>query len=189
MFRRTEAFEGETTFRGFDFGSGGALLAPPPAPDRRLEVIGDSISAGYGVEGADQYCSFTAATENHEKTYEAVAANKVGADLVTVAWSGIGMLRDYSGDTSNNMPARYDLTLPLSAGSSWDFSRYVPGAVVINLGTNDFAQGDPGQAFVTAYAGFVQHLRDKAQRRGSTAPSARCCRARRSIPRARTWSR
>lgn len=161
VYRRTEAFEGETTFQGFDFGAGGSLLAPPAAPDRRLEVIGDSITAGYGVEGADQYCSFSADTESHEKTYEAVAAKALGADLVTIAWSGIGMYRDYGGDTSNNMPARYDLTLPLAVGSTWDFSRFVPAAVVVNLGTNDFAQGDPGQAFVTAYLAFVQHLRDK----------------------------
>lgn len=161
VYRRTEAFEGVTTFHGFDFGAGGTLLAPPAAPGQRLEVVGDSITAGYGVEGADQNCSFSAATENHEETYEALAAKALGADLVTIAWSGIGMYRDYGGDTSNNMPARYDLTLPASSGSSWDFSRFVPAAVVVNLGTNDFAKGDPGQPFVSAYVAFAQHLRDK----------------------------
>ncbi len=31
--------------------------------------------------------------------------------------------------------------------------------VVVNLGTNDFAKGDPGQLYVDAYTGFMEQLR------------------------------
>jgi lysophospholipase L1-like esterase len=34
-------------------------------------------------------------------------------------------------------------------------------AVVINLGTNDWAKGDPGAAYETAYKSFIAHLRAK----------------------------
>lgn len=156
IHRRTEAFFGETTFHGFDVAESAWLASE--LPTRRLEVIGDSISAGYGNEGMNP-CSFEAATENHWLSYEAIAARTLSAELFTEAWSGIGMLRNVDGSTTDTMPVRYPRTLPERAGSSWDFSRYAPDAVLINLGTNDFAMGDPGSAFQTSYTAFVTQLR------------------------------
>jgi len=156
LYRRTEPSFKETTFHGFDLPSSAFL--PASAPARRLEVIGDSISAGYGNEGVNP-CAFTPATENHYLSYEAIVARAVNAELYTEAWSGIGMIRNYEGDTANVMPDRYPRTLPERATSRWDFSRFVPHAVVINLGSNDFAKGDPGAAFGTAYLEFVSMLR------------------------------
>jgi lysophospholipase L1-like esterase len=49
------------------------------------------------------------------------------------------------------MPELYD--------RRWDAPRYVPDVITINLGTNDFAQGDPGPSFVTTYVKFVKKLR------------------------------
>ena len=50
LYRRSEASFGESSFAGFDVAPS-AYLAADPAPARRLEVIGDSISGGYGNEG------------------------------------------------------------------------------------------------------------------------------------------
>jgi hypothetical protein len=50
LYRRTEASQGVTSFLGVEL-NGGTLLAPPPAPERRIELIGDSISCGYGNGG------------------------------------------------------------------------------------------------------------------------------------------
>jgi lysophospholipase L1-like esterase len=161
LYKITEAFYWSVQFLGFDFGSG-TLLPAPPNPDRRIEVVGDSISAGYGIEGADQSCSFSADTENHYLTYESVAARDLGADLITLAWSGIGMVRNSGGDTTEpRMPERYLLTMPDFPNSAWNFASWVPHAVVINLGTNDFSTGDPGQPFVDAYVKFVTDMRGR----------------------------
>ena len=157
LYRRTEASFHETTFEGFDVAPSAYLPAAPP-PTRRLEVIGDSISAAYGNEGVHP-CPFTSATENHYLSYEAIAARALNAELFTEAWSGIGMLRNYEGTTTDVMPERYLRTLPERATSTWDFGKFVPHAVVINLGTNDFAKGDPGPAFRSAYLKFVGDLR------------------------------
>lgn len=154
--RRTEAFFGETTFHGFDVPESAWL--PGDLPTRRLEVIGDSISAGYGNEGKNP-CSFEAATENHSLSYESLAARALSAQLHTEAWSGIGVLRNVDGTTTDTMPKRYARTLPERAASSWDFAKFQPHALVVNLGTNDFAGGDPGPAFQAAYASFVAELR------------------------------
>jgi lysophospholipase L1-like esterase len=162
IYRRTEANQGETTFEGFDFGDG-ALAAPPPPKPRRIEIVGDSITCGYGNEGADTSCGFTPETENHYLTYGAVAARALNAELSTVAWSGKGVVYNYDTDTNNPMPTLYKRVLPDDASSVWDFS-VKPDAVVINLGTNDFStDGDPTtEQFRDAYMGLVGQIREGA---------------------------
>lgn len=163
IYRRPEANQGEAVFLGFDFGTG-QLLAPPPAPERRIEMIGDSISCGYGDEGADQTCTFSADTENHYVTYEAITARDLGAELVTIAWSGKGVVCNY-GDDANScvdpLPVFYDRTLPQRPTSPWNFGAWQPQVVVINLGTNDFSTAmDPSQAdFEAGYKAFLAHIR------------------------------
>jgi lysophospholipase L1-like esterase len=165
LYRRTEANQGAAQFLGFDFGDG-RLLAPPAAATRRLEVIGDSITCGYGNEGPDQNCSFSADTENHYLTYEAIAARDLGAELVTIAWSGKGVVCNYGDDANsctNPLPTYYDRILPETPSSQWDFTKFQPDAVVINLGTNDLSTDqDPSQdEFESAYKAFLQHIREK----------------------------
>lgn len=160
LWRRTEANSGTVELGSVTFD--GELLAPPPASDKRLEIVGDSISVGFGVECQTQGEAFSYATENNYQTYQAVAARSLGAEVMTLAWSGLGMWRDVGGSTTNTqMPERYLRTIANQDGSVWDFSRYTPGAVVVHLGTNDFAQGDPGQPFVDAYIAFVTGVRGR----------------------------
>ncbi|HET9929391.1 MAG TPA: GDSL-type esterase/lipase family protein, partial [Polyangiaceae bacterium] len=165
VYRRTEASEHETQFLGFDFG-GGQLLAPPPPPTRHLEIVGDSITCGYGNEGADMNCHYSADTENHYLSYAAIAARNVNAELITVAWSGKGVVYNYGDDDSSKvdpMPTYYERTLPERSNSQFDFSTWQADAVVVNLGTNDFSTDiDPSQSeFETAYKTFVTRIRSK----------------------------
>lgn len=161
IWRRTEGNQGENTYVELTV-QGGQLLATP-RPSRRIEVYGDSISAGYGMDGVGPSCPYSADTENHYLTYEAIAARALGAEVRSIAVSGIGMYRNYgqSGASANAMPSLYARTLPTIDGSSWDFSTWQPDVVVINLGTNDFSSGDPGTPFRTTYLDFVRSLRQK----------------------------
>ncbi|HWO12471.1 MAG TPA: SGNH/GDSL hydrolase family protein, partial [Polyangiaceae bacterium] len=162
LYRRTEASFGVTQLLGLDFGADGQLLAPPAAPDRLIEIVGDSITCGYGNEGPDTSCGFSADTENHYLTYGALAARELGADVSTVAWSGKGIIYNYGDDKADPLPALYDRTLPGDAASVYDFAQ-PPDAVVINLGTNDFStDGDPTpDVFQTAYTDLLMRIRDK----------------------------
>jgi hypothetical protein len=45
VFKRTEAVVGVCTFLGFELSEGGKLLDPPARPARRIEFVGDSITA------------------------------------------------------------------------------------------------------------------------------------------------
>ncbi len=161
VFRRDEAFDQPSSFTGLAFGSGGALLSPPPAPARRIEVIGDSISAGYGVECTNASQHFSAATENEYLAYGSVAARDLGADAHIIAWSGKGLYQNLDGTMTETMPILWQRTLPTDPSSMWDPTQWVPDAVVVNLGTNDYgaAGADPTTAFTAAYTSFVATLR------------------------------
>jgi lysophospholipase L1-like esterase len=165
IYRRTEANQGESQFLGFDFGAG-TLLAPPPAPTRRMEMIGDSITCAYGVEGANMNCTYTEDTQDQYLAYGSIAARNVGADVTTVAWSGKGVVCNYGDDPTScvdPLPVYYDRTLPERTDSQWNFSQWQPQVVVINLGTNDFSTAvDPTSAqFSAAYQAFLLHIRSK----------------------------
>ena len=163
IWRRTEGDQGENRFLGLDI-VGGQLQAPPAQADRRIEIYGDSITAGYGLDGDGPNCPYSADTDDHYLTYGALSARELGADLHTVAWSGIGMYRNYgvSAASSDAMPYVYARTLPTQSSSVWDFTTWQPQAVIINLGTNDAStHGDPGMPYRNAYLDFVRTLRQK----------------------------
>jgi len=158
VYRQTEGPQGETRLTGLTVGDG-ALMDPPAGPDRLIEVIGDSITCGYGDLGtlADSDCY---PTESHWDTYEAIAGRALGAEVSTIAASGRGIIRNYGGDTSGTMPMLYDRTITNVGGIAWDF-HVEPQAVIINLGTNDISngKGDPGDAFRDTYITLLQTIR------------------------------
>ncbi len=160
LYRQTEGSQGDSQLMGITVG-GGALATPPAAPARLIEVIGDSISCGYGTLGtlSDSDCF---PTESAWDTYEAVAARALGADVSTIAMSGQGAYRNYGGDMTNTLPMVYTRALTNDASPAWDF-RTQAQAVIVNLGTNDISngKGDPGTPFETAYTGLLASVRGK----------------------------
>jgi hypothetical protein len=69
------------------------------------------------------------------------------------------MYRNFAGDMKDTLPVLYGRTLGDPSSPAWNPSSWIPDAVVVNLGSNDFQQGDPGQPFVTTYTAFVRKLR------------------------------
>jgi lysophospholipase L1-like esterase len=156
IFRRTEAVCGPTQVLGFRLSSGATLLDPVKRT-RRIEIIGDSISCGYGNEATSQNEHYEPATENAWKAYGAITARHFDADYTCIAWSGRKMWPD------NTVPGIYDLVLPTDATSRCDVDKLPrPDVIVINLSTNDFAFSIPDQAGWTgAYRDFVKRLRER----------------------------
>jgi lysophospholipase L1-like esterase len=164
VFRRAESFQNATQFVSFDFGTGGDLLAPPAALTRRIEFIGDSITAGYGVECTNANTGFTAATENEYLAYGSITARDLNAEAHVIAWSGEGVYRNYGSDPADGGPLMPDYwlrTLPTLPTSTWDFSQWTPDAVVVNLGTNDFSTTPPADIdaqYQSHYLAFIQRI-------------------------------
>jgi lysophospholipase L1-like esterase len=158
MTKRTEANVGVEQLVALT-PQGGALVPSPEPFTRRIEYVGDSITCGYGDIGNGPNCHFSADTEDETVAYGSLAAAALDAQQSVIAYSGKGMYREYGGATTNQMPVLFNRTLPDDSTSTWGFTTPAPDLVVVNLSSNDFAQGDPGDAFVQAYSTFLQTLR------------------------------
>ena len=164
LVKRTE-FDGAVgIFRGFSFPQGGRLKTPPARPERRIEFIGDSITAGYGVEGDSPTCPYSAETQNVEQTYAAMLGRTLMAESMFTAVSGLGVIRNYNTPemiSDDPMTARYQRAIADDPAYLWQFERWKPDLVVINLGTNDYSTTPwPTQAiFVQAYIDLMNDIR------------------------------
>jgi lysophospholipase L1-like esterase len=155
--KRTEGAQTSAIFHGFDYGSG--VPAPAPSPRHRIiEIIGDSISAGYGNEGEDAWSGFDLKKENAAAAYGVLAADALDAECYVTAISGQGMYQDLGGQRHTVMPDYYRRAL-VNRDEPWDFSNYHPDIAVINLGTNDFASGVNVNDFCAAYLDFLKFMR------------------------------
>jgi len=148
-----EGYEFYPEFWGFILDEGRELVDAPAMPSRKLEFIGNSITCGYGNEGTDANEHFEYETENHYYSYASLTARSLNAQHWVVARSGIGAYRNYgdkkTGSPRSCMPVQYEYTgyawdLKLREEDTflrekWDFSRYKPDVVCVNLGTNDLS--------------------------------------------------
>ena len=131
-------------------------IAPTKPKLRRMEFVGDSITCGYGIDrpmydpDTGEANEFTTETENVTKTYAYLTAEHFDSDINIISASGYGVYISYSGMLENTLTNWYehysvDANDPyyFSDGTcleelDWDFNRYQPDCVVINLGTNDW---------------------------------------------------
>ena len=151
LVKRTEPFVGTTRFRGFDVPGGGLFQAR--RKPKLIEVVGDSITCGYGVEGKSQNEHFTPETENATLSYASVAARELDADVRILAWSGRKMWPD------NTMPEIFDRVLPTQPAPLASVDEPTPDAVVINLATNDFGRDNPAEKpWTDAYESFIRRV-------------------------------
>jgi hypothetical protein len=171
LYRETEGKStfAYSTFLGFTEGE---PKEPPAYGDRLIEVIGDSISAGYGNLGVEEHpnygadpeggCRFSTETESAYLTYGAVAARAIGAEASIIAASGWGIYSDNGGNRNNVLPTVFDKTVGGRAMPLWGFGRK-PQAVVINLGTNDFYANMTlgADAFTPPFQAFIGTVREK----------------------------
>lgn len=155
LCKRTEAFAGIVQVKGFQLAAGGKLLDLPKVT-RRVEFIGDSITAGYGNEAASKEEHFKNQTENAWLAWGAVAARALKAELMCEAQSGIWLMDNGKDEP---MPKRWDRTFPNDAGTTWDFTRWQPDAVVVNLGTNDSNRPIDAKTWSDAYRAFIARIR------------------------------
>jgi lysophospholipase L1-like esterase len=170
LYKRSEAQNGVTRFLGFDFG-GGKLLAPPVRPKRKIEMIGDSAAAGFGLEGVGQGpdcpgADWGAKYQNFHKAFPANLAALFKADLHGTVYSGKGFARNIWRPDKDTFGKIYPRSNPLDEEATYDLASWIPDVVVIMGGGNDFAVGQPeddGPAsldeFTDAYRALVETLR------------------------------
>lgn len=152
-------------------------ISPTEANEHSIEFIGDSITCGYGVDNALGTASFSTVNEDASKTYAFLTAQNFSADYSLFSGSGYGVYCQYGGGKTNVMPSFYEQCAPNTWNSvdstgeyvlmqefDWDFSRYQPELVVVNLGTNDNSyfrnHMDDIGLFEDAYVDFLKMIRE-----------------------------
>lgn len=112
----------------------------------RIQFVGDSITSGEGAVGALSENDWVAQLFSAVDNYAYMTAEALSADYQVVSQSGWGVYCGYNNDIHMNVPGLYDrvCSLVTEGGKSvrgsleeYDYSRFVPDVVVINLATND----------------------------------------------------
>ncbi|MEO6276193.1 GDSL-type esterase/lipase family protein [Roseateles sp.] len=161
LVKRTEASMAEAAFHGLRLAEGGQLLDPPPARPLKLAFYGDSITAGAcnGDVAEDQYEDLY--PHDGTRAYGAVTAERLGADYLGIAVSGIGITATW--DTLL-MPQVWNRYAPRLDAPAAPPDPRAPDVVLLNLGQNDHGfPASKGQAiaadFGARYLAFVRQLR------------------------------
>jgi len=186
VVKRTENDKGKAGVS--DISVAGILLPNETSRKRlRLEFIGDSISCGFGNEASAREGLFVPQEQNEAKTYCAVAAKLLDAEYHNISISGISLCAPLDPDFALEIPGFEGLRIKVKAMedyyaytdrvleeyrgkssefSNWEFRRFQPDAIVINLGTNDSyrikASGNPiaeMEHYERRYAAFLKNIR------------------------------
>lgn len=155
------------------------VLPPEPQKDRKILMIGDSITCGYGVEGVLEDMEFRTSEENPMKAYSLLTARELNAEAQIVAWNGKGVISAYIGegeqpDKSWLVPMLYEYTdagcerdvlqTPKEAWEMWKHEEYQADLVTIYLGTNDasYTKGETQKnlEFQIAYTRFIERVHE-----------------------------
>ena len=156
------------------------LLDLPPLPARRIEVYGDSVSAGEvseaveytGKSDPEHYGQYS----NSYYSYAWIAARKLNARIHNIAQGGIPLVTgtgwvappiypgmDFMWDKLHYHPQ-------LGKVTNWDFSLYRPHVVIIAVGQNDSnpedymkenPTGEKAQIWKQKYKELILNLREK----------------------------
>ncbi len=183
LFKRQDCCHAYT-IQGFILAEDAALLPLPARPARRIEVYGDSVSAGE-VSEAEFACGqsdpegHNGLYSNSYLSYAWQAARLLNAELHDIATGGMALLDktsyffgpDYIGlesawDKVNYYP-------PFGPAIPWDFTRWTPHVVVLAIGQNDHNpvnimaedyDSEASRRWRAEYGRFLRQLREKYPR-------------------------
>ena len=164
--------ENNKTFLGITaFTAEGEFLPTERPEKKRLEIVGDSITCGYGNLIKDPARHFYSVDEDGYQAYGPTAARELGFDWSCVSVSGITAVHHEGWQIGYAMEELYAYTdrigqerLDLTP-EAWDFAGHPTDYVVVNLGTNDCYgiqfSPDPEELsrFPAAYRAFVENVR------------------------------
>ncbi len=119
----------------------------PVVPRRlRFEFIGDSITSGEGSYGGREDTEWLAMYMSSSRTYYNIIEKCMDAECRAISQGGWGVYISWDNDVRHNIPSIYTPVCGLARGPvneklgaqrEYDFSSWIPDAIIVNLGTND----------------------------------------------------
>lgn len=136
------------------------LLPARPKPVRRIEYIGDSITAGASSDPSQTPCDAGKWYDQHNAymSYGAITSRSLNAQWQISAVAGIGLIHSCC-DMKIVMPEVFDKMYMRNDSIPWNFSRYQPDVVTVCLGQNDGEQDSV--KFRSAYIKLLTNIRSK----------------------------
>ncbi len=168
------------SFHGFVVEDTSTLLPVPKKSERRIEVYGDSVSAGE-VSEAVEYVGKPDPEHNGQfsnswYSYSWMTARKLNAQIHNISQGGIALLNktgwfgqpEYIGLEETYEKIEYNPAL--GNLKQWDFSLYRPQVVIVAIGQNDShpedymasdPKGEKAENWKAHYKKFIETLREK----------------------------
>ena len=148
----------------------GKNIQPTEKQERVIEFIGDSITCGFGTLAENAASPFSTLEQDASIAYPYLIASHFDAEAQIIARSGIGILGN-SDNGNETMPEVYEYAAYKQQNSlfegkqfdkmtKWaDVEHEAADAIVINLGTNDYAYHNNTTPFVEEYQKFLKTVR------------------------------
>lgn len=158
IVNRSETWHGTAALLSFD--TDGEWKQPRLLPQRKLLVLGDSITCGEAIDrvpGTKKDPSWW----NPRASYGMLMAGALDSQVQLVCYGGRGLVRTWDNKTNDlNLIDYYQLTIADKAHPvRWEQRAYQPDVIVSAIGTNDMAPGIPQrEAYVAAYVKLVTML-------------------------------
>ncbi len=179
LFKRQDGCH-ELGIYGFVVDDEAEILQLPPVTNKKIEVYGDSVSAGEvseaeGYEGKLDPQWHRGELSNSYYSYAWLTARRLNAQIHDIAQGGIALLDntgwfnepEYLGMESVYDKVRYNPAF--GEPTKWDFNRYTPDVVIVAIGQNDSHPIDYMADFYSCkksnewrehYKAFILKLRD-----------------------------
>lgn len=186
FFKRMDGGQHEFNLESLSISNDGYLLEPLPRPTRRIEVYGDSVSAGEVTEAID----FVGKSDPQNKgeysnsyySYAWMTARNLNAEIHNISQGGIALLNGtgwfaapkYPGMESMWDKLYYNPYLNNGKQENWDFTKYTPHLVIVAIGQNDNRYNGEQNEYMTnepngkkalywkkKYKEFINNLRKK----------------------------
>jgi hypothetical protein len=127
------------SFSGLLLDEGAKLLPSPAKVARKIEFIGDSFTVAEGNEATELNMPWeeTFPVSNIDRGFATIIARHFNAQYHITARSGIGMVCDWTGDRTLNLPDRFDRALMDAPEPKWNLQQWIPDLVAVCLGLND----------------------------------------------------
>ena len=117
-------------------------------PERKykIEYIGDSLTSGEGLAGSRSFHEWNGISFSTIGSYTELTAERICADYRVISQSGWGVYCGWNNDPNMRLPAVYSqycgvidgkYARDLKTHDEYEFKKWRPDAIVVNLGTND----------------------------------------------------
>ena len=183
LFKRMDGGSHQVVLLKLELFGEGTLLPMTPKPHRRIEVYGDSVSAGEVSEAV----AYTGKPDpihdgeysNSWYSYSWMTARKLNAQIHDIAQGGIALLTGTGWFAAPNYIGMEDIwdkvqySPEFGSVTQWDFRRYAPHVVIVAIGQNDSnpedymscdPEGEKACRWRREYKKLIEQIREKYPR-------------------------